>query len=99
MKGSIGIPLYLVLVAGCAGPAHQLRIVPSGRGTFIIPSQDLMGTSSSSTDKAKAYNAASAYCMKRGREIETVLRSANEGGFTEMAAAEIEFRCVPPAPR
>lgn len=96
---SIWISLYFVLVTGCAGSTHQFQIVPTGRGTFIIPSQDLMGASSSSTEQAKAYDEASAYCTKRGGVIETVLTSANEEGFTEIAAPEIEFRCVTPAAR
>ena len=99
MTRSIGILLYLVLVTGCAGSVHQFQIVPTGHGTFIIPSQDLMGASASSTEKAKAYDAASAYCTKRGGVVETVLTSANEGGFSEIAAPEIEFRCVQAAAR
>jgi len=99
MNGNIGIPPYLVLLIGCAAAAPQFQIVPTGRGTFIIPSKDLMGASSSSTEKAQAYNEASAYCTKRGAEIEPVLTSANEAGFAEMAAPEIEFRCVTPTPR
>jgi hypothetical protein len=53
-----------------------------------------MGASSSSTDKAKAYGDAAAYCMKDGKTIDTVLTSENEGGFLEIAAPLIEFRCV-----
>jgi len=93
MPWGMGFPLCLVLVSGCA-TTHPFQIVPTGHGTFIIPSRDLMGASSSSTEKAQAYDAASAYCTKRGEAIETVLTSANEAGFSEIAAAEIEFRCV-----
>jgi hypothetical protein len=57
MTRSIGILLYLVLVSGCAGSVHQFQIVPTGHGTFIIPSQDLMGAYASSTEEAKAYDA------------------------------------------
>jgi hypothetical protein len=96
------IPLYLaagVLAPGCAGPTALFQIVPTGRGTFIIPSPDLIGASSNSTEKAKAYEDAAAYCKKRSREIETVPTSANEAGFLEIAAPEIEFRCVTPLAR
>jgi hypothetical protein len=96
MTRSIGILLCLVLASGCAGSAHEFQIVATGHGTFIIPSPDLMGTSSSSNDKARAYDAASAYCTKRGGAVETILTSANEAGFTEIAAPELEFRCVAP---
>jgi len=102
MSRRIGIPLYLaagILAAGCAGSTAQFQIVPTEHGTFTIPSPDLMGASSSSTDKAKAYEYAAAYCTKRSREIETVPTSANEAGFLEIAAPEIEFRCVTPLAR
>lgn len=102
MSRRIGIALYLAagaLATGCAGSTTQFQIVPTGHGTFTIPSPDLMGASSSSTDKAKAYEYAAAYCAKRSRQIETVPTSANEAGFLEIAAPEIEFRCVTPLAR
>jgi hypothetical protein len=79
--------------AGCAGTTDQ--IVPTGHGTFMIPSQDLMGLSSGSSQKAKAFADAAAYCSKLGKEIETILASDTEGGFGGLAAPLIEFRCVP----
>jgi hypothetical protein len=97
MSRQHGIALYLgalVFVTGCTTFPHQDQIVPTGHGTFIVPSRDFMGASSSSTDKAKAYGDATAYCMKGGKTIETVLTSENEGGFLEISAPLIEFRCV-----
>jgi hypothetical protein len=82
----------VAVVAGCVGTTD--RIVPSGHGTFMIPSQDLMGLSSSATEKAKALQEAAAYCRKLGQDIETVLTSEPEGGISGLAAPEIEFRCV-----
>jgi hypothetical protein len=67
----------LSLATGCAGSTHQSRVEPTGLGTFMIPSSDLMGASSSSIDKAKAYDDAASYCTDRGKEIETVLTSEN----------------------
>ena len=99
MTRSISLSFYLAFLTGCAGTVPQFEIVPTSNGTFIIPSQGLMGASSSSTEKAKAYDAASTFCTKRGGVVETVLTSANEGDFREIAAPEIEFRCVTPAPR
>jgi len=102
MPRRIWIPLYLaagVLATGCGGSTPQAKIVPTGHGTFIIPSPDLLGASSSSTEKAKAYEDAAAYCTKRSREIETVPTSANEAGFLGIAEPEIEFRCVTPLAR
>lgn len=81
------------LFAGCVGTTDQ--IVPTGHGTFIIRSQDLMGLSSGSTEKAKAFQDGAAYCRKLDKEIETVLASEAEGGFGGLAAPVIEFRCVP----
>ena len=79
--------------AGWVGTTAQ--IVPTGHGTLMIPSQDLLGSSSGSTQKAKAFADAAAYCSKLGREIETVLASESEGGFGGLVAPVIEFRCVP----
>ena len=86
----------LALATGCAGSTRQNQIVPTGHGTFLIPG-DFMGTSSSSTDKAQAFEEAAAYCTKRGKRVKTVLTSENGSGFLEIAAPLIEFRCVAPA--
>jgi hypothetical protein len=86
--------MVLGIFAGCVGTTDQ--VVPTGHGTFMIPSQGLMGWSSGSAEKAKAFEDAAAYCMKLGKEVETVLASESEGGFGGLATPEIEFRCVPP---
>ena len=88
------IVMFLAFAPGCTTTTHQRQIVPTRHGTFIIPSPDLMGTSSGSTEKANAYRDAAVYCMKLGKNIETVLTSENEGGFLEVSAPLIEFRCV-----
>jgi hypothetical protein len=85
----------LSIFAGCVGTTDQ--IVPTGHGTFMIPRDGLMGLSSGSTQKAKAFQDATAYCRKFGQDISTVLTSEAEGGFGGLAAPEIEFRCVPSA--
>ena len=82
----------LALVTGCAGSTSQ--VVPTGHGTFMIPSQDVLGVSSGSAEKSKAFEDAAAYCMKLGKEVEPVLTSETEGGFNGLAAPIIEFRCV-----
>jgi hypothetical protein len=83
----------LSIFAGCGGTSSQ--IVPTGHGTFVIPRKDLLGLSSGSSEKAKAFQDAVAYCRKLGQDMETVLMSEAEGGFGGLAAPEIEFRCIP----
>jgi hypothetical protein len=83
----------LSICAGCGGTTS--RIVPTGHGTFVVPRKDLLGLSSGSSEKAKAFQDAVAYCRKLGQDIETVLVSEAEGGYGGLAAPEIEFRCVP----
>jgi hypothetical protein len=80
----------VALVTCCAGSTYQ--VVPTGHGTFVIPSQGLMGVSSA--EKSEAFEDAAAYCMKLGKEVEPVLTSETEGGFDGLAAPKIEFRCV-----
>ena len=60
------IVMFLAFAPGCTTTTHQREIVPTGHGTLIIPSPDLMGASSSSTEKANAYSEAAAYCLKLG---------------------------------
>jgi hypothetical protein len=93
---TISCGALLSIFAGCVGTTDQ--IVPTGHGTFMIPRHGLMGLSSGSTQKAKAFQDAVAYCRKFGQDIETVLTSETEGGFGGLAAPEIEFRCVSSAP-
>jgi hypothetical protein len=87
------------LAIGCTGSAHRMQIVPTGRGTFMIPSQDLLGAASSSTERAKANEEAVAYCAKLGMGFEALATSDTEGGFREIAPPDIEFRCLAPAVR
>ena len=84
--------MVLGIFAGCVGTTDQ--VVPTGHGTFMIPSQGLMGLSSGSVEKAKAFQEAADYCMKLGKEVETVLASETEGGLGGFVTPEIEFRCV-----
>jgi hypothetical protein len=102
MPRTIGITICLAaagLASGCTQSAHRMEIVPSGRGTYVIPRQDLMGASSSSTERAQAQDAAVAYCAKLGMSFEALATSETEGGFREIAPPEIEFRCLAPALR
>jgi len=80
----------VALATCCAGSTHQ--VVPTGHGTFVIPSRGLMGVSSA--EKSEALEDAAAYCVKLGKEVEPVLTSEIEGGFNGLAAPKIEFRCV-----
>jgi len=82
----------VALAAGCADSTYQ--VVPTGHGTFMIPSQGVLGASSGSAEKSKAFEDAAAYCMKLGKDFEPVLTSETEGGFNGLAAPIIEFRCV-----
>ncbi len=98
-RGRIMILLCAVALAtGCAGSATQSKIVPTGHGTLVIRG-DFLGTSSDSTDKARALARAATYCRERGEEIQTIPTSENGSGFLEIAAPLIEFRCVAPVTR
>jgi hypothetical protein len=102
MPRGIRIVFYvgaIVVVTGCAASTHRYQVVPTGRGTYMIPSVDLMGASSSSIDKAEAYEVAASYCRKLGTEMETILGSETEGQFGGISAPEIEFRCIEPTSR
>jgi hypothetical protein len=95
MAGQIRIAVAFAamgLATGCTGSTYQ--VVPTGHGTFMIPSQDVLGVSSGSAEKSKAFEDAAAYCMKLGKEVQPVLTSETEGGFNGLAAPIIEFRCV-----
>jgi hypothetical protein len=95
----VGCLAATLLASGCTGSAHRMQIVPTGHGTFMVPSQDLMGASSSSTERAKAHEEAVAYCAKLGMSFEALPTSETEGGFREIAPPDIEFRCRAPAVR
>ena len=61
----------VALATCCAGSTHQ--VVPTGHGTFVIPSRGLMGVSSA--EKSEALEDAAAYCVKLGKEGGLAMRS------------------------
>lgn len=82
------------LLSACAGVTD---VVSTGPDTFLVASHGTMGWSSGGAQKAKAIQQAGDYCRERGKRMELVqARETSQGGFGQIAAGEVEFRCLPP---
>lgn len=81
-------------LAACAGVTD---VVETGPNTFMVASHGTMGWSSGGAQKAKAIQQAGDFCRGRGKRMELVqARETSQGGFGQIAAGEVEFRCVTP---
>lgn len=98
MRVIVAIALLMVsLVAGCAGVTN---VVSTGPDTYMIASHGVMGWSSGSAQKAKAFQEADAFCKSLGKQLQPI--STNEtpgGGFGQIASGEVQFRCLKPDDR
>lgn len=62
--------------------------------SYMIATHGSMGASSAGEQKAKAFDAASAYCRGLGKELETTDVAETDSGLVKIASAEVHFRCV-----
>jgi hypothetical protein len=86
--------LCALCIAGCAGVTD---VVSTGPDTYMVASHGTMGWSSGGAQKAKAIQQAGDYCRERNKRLELVqARETSQGGFGQIAAGEVEFRCVGP---
>ena len=85
--------LMACLLAGCAGVTH---VVATGPDTFMVASHGTMGWSSGPAQKAKAFEEATHYCHRLGKEMRPIRSKETPSGFGKIASGEVEFRCAPP---
>ena len=86
------IAISLLLLAGCAGVTD---VVPTGPDTFMVANHGTMGWSSAGAQKAMAFQRANDYCKNLGKQFQSISTNESPGGYGKIAAAEVEFRCLP----
>ena len=69
-------------------------VVPTGKDTYIVAAQGVMGYSSEGDQKVKALQAANKYCDARGKIMQPVNSDGTPSGFGRIASSQVEFRCV-----
>lgn len=79
----------LVVLSGCAS-----GIVPIGQDTYMMSDTGAWSWSSGGNLKAGIYKEAYAFCQKQGKEMMPVNTSQKDGGFSNFAHAEVQFRCL-----
>lgn len=80
-----------LLAAACAGSTDPVAM---GDGTYMLANHGVMGWSSGPAQKAKAIERASEYCGAQGRRFELLSATEQPGGFGQIAAGEVQFRCM-----
>lgn len=88
---------HFVSVAGLflLGACSNTGIVPiDGNAYMVAVRSPKVGFSTADDEKAEAYQAASAYCAKEGKKVETVKLTMVNAGLARSASASLEFRCV-----
>lgn len=85
--------LAALSLSACAGVTD---VVATGPDSFMVASHGTMGWSSGSAQKAKAIQQAGEFCQARGRQVQIIeARETAQSGFGQIAAGEVQFRCVP----
>jgi hypothetical protein len=83
----------VLLVTACAGVTH---VVSTGPDTYMVASHGTMGWSSGPAQKAKAFEEASDYCNRMGKQMTSIDSNETERGFGKIASGEVKFRCIAP---
>ena len=90
MKQLVVIVTALTLTA-CGSVSE---VVPIGRESFMVESHGVAGNGASATEKAKAFQTATAHCTKLGKEFQPISTSQTEAGWGRPPSAEVQFRCL-----
>ena len=85
----IALLVLLLALAGCA--THP--VMPYGKDTYIVTSDDSTGLFSRGRTEARALKAASQYCQKMGKKME-VKNSDAGGNIWTGTNAKLVFSCV-----
>ena len=83
--------MALLAMSGCA---TVFEPVSTGPGTFMVAAEGVLGNSSSGKQAFKAQEQATAFCVKRGKQVETMSSNEVPGGFGKVASATVNFRCI-----
>lgn len=83
--------MSVAILAGCAGVT---KVVSTGPNTYMVAAQGVLGNSSSGVQAVKAQEQAATFCVKQGRQVETVSVKEVPGGFGKVASATVNFRCI-----
>ncbi|MCA8018101.1 hypothetical protein [Burkholderia metallica] len=96
MKKELIFASIVSLTAGLVGCAGTTDVVSTGPDSYMVASHGTMGWSSGPAQKASAFEKASAYCGRSGKEMEVIQSGdSGTGGFGRISSAEVDFRCVP----
>jgi hypothetical protein len=78
------------------GCASNSGITPIGKDTYMVSRQAATGFSGSGTLKAEAFQEASAYCAKEGKNLQVVSTQEAQPPyvFGNYPKAEVQFMCL-----
>lgn len=91
MKKITALLMALFAVSGCA---TVFEPVSTGPNTYMVAAEGVLGNSSSGKQAFKAQEQAAAFCVNRGKQIETMSSNEVPGGFGKVASATVNFRCI-----
>ena len=89
----IARPLMLTAVFIAAGCATS-DPVPMGKDTYMLSNTGAWSWSSGAALKGDLFREADAFCKSQRKHLMPVNTSSKDGGFSQFAQADIQFRCL-----
>jgi hypothetical protein len=81
--------LTVALLTGCSsGP------VSIGRDTYLVSNTGAWSWSSGAALRGDLYREANTFCRSQGKELMPDRSASINGGFSQFAQAEVQFRCL-----
>jgi len=80
----------VALLAGCAASGP----VPMGKDTYMLSNTGAWSWSSGAGLKGDLLREADAFCKKQDKQLMPINTAQKDGGFSNFAQAELQFRCL-----
>ena len=87
--------LLALLLVGLVGCGTVSDVVSIDSETYMVGSHGVLGNGSSAAEKAKAIQAASAFCQKQLKVVQVVQIESVDPFFGRAPSADVRFHCVP----
>ena len=80
----------LPFLLGCSSSGP----VPMGKDTYMLSNTGAWSWSSGSALKGDLFREANDFCQSQGKQLMPINTNSIDGGFSNFAHAEVQFRCL-----
>ena len=90
-KLASGKPVRCHRLAGYTSPDP---VLPMGKDTYMLSGTGAWSWSSGAALKGDLFREADAFCRSQDKQLMPVNTASNDGSFSRLAQAELQFRCL-----